>query len=97
MLKEATIYFCLFDESHYVIMECIEINWLCKHRKKNRGRQASISINSWVELSKIQFALWVSSALIRLLEGSFSLGRGGGGGQFDPPLQISRRTYLISV
>ena len=102
MLKEATINFCLFDESHfpnictleYVIMVCIEINFLRKRRKKNRSRQASISINSSVELSKIQFALWVSSTLIRLFEGSFfffwSI--------WPPPsLCISRRIYLISI
>ena len=42
MLKKPTIRFCEFAESHFtnictlhhVTMECIEISWLCKHRKK---------------------------------------------------------------
>ena len=38
-----------------MIIECIEINWLCKHRKKVRSSQASISTNSCTELSKTQF------------------------------------------
>ena len=65
MLKEATIYFYLLDESHfsnictpwYLKIECIEINWLCKHRKKVRSSQTSISINSCIELSKTVFPL----------------------------------------
>ena len=38
MLKEATIHFCLFDES-YVAMESIEIYWLCKYNKEVRRSQ----------------------------------------------------------
>ena len=45
MLKEATIRFCLFDESHfsvicafsYVKTECIEINWLRKYRERSEA------------------------------------------------------------
>ena len=53
-LTEATINLCLFDESQFsniVAVECIEINWLCKRRKKIRS-QASISINFCAELSE---------------------------------------------
>ena len=66
MLKGANIYFyCLFDESHfpsncslsYVIMECIELKWLCKHMKKVRNNHAPILVLNWV---KHIFALWVS-------------------------------------
>ena len=35
--------------------ECIELNWLYKPVGKVRSSQASISINSLTELSKIQF------------------------------------------
>ena len=57
ILTEATIYFCLLDESHFSniesqTVECIEINWLCIHRKKVRSSQSSISIIfvlSWVK------------------------------------------------
>ena len=38
-------------------MEFIEIDWFCKHRKKVRSSQASISINSCTELSKTQLFL----------------------------------------
>ena len=38
-------------------MECIELDWLCKHMKNIRSSQASVSINSSTELSKIQFFL----------------------------------------
>ena len=43
----------------FMTIECIEINWFCKHRKKVRSRQAFISTNSCIELSKTQFSLWV--------------------------------------
>ena len=36
-------------------MECIELNWLCKHMKKVWSSQTSISMNSCTELSKTQF------------------------------------------
>ena len=36
-------------------MECIEIHLLCKHSKKVRSSQASISISSCNELSKTVF------------------------------------------
>ena len=49
MLKEATIHFCLFDES-YVAMESIEIYWLCKYNKEVRRSQAAISRKSYTEL-----------------------------------------------
>ena len=65
MLKEKTIYFCLLLSiilSYisnicallYVIIECIEINCLCKHGRKVRSSQASISkifILNWVNHS----------------------------------------------
>ena len=68
MLRESTIYFCLFDESHfsntctlqYVTIECMGINWLCRHRKKVRSSEASVSINSCTELIKAKFSLWLS-------------------------------------
>ena len=52
--KEQPFVFCFLEESphtsictlEYVIMECIELNWLFKHMKKVRSSQASISINS---------------------------------------------------
>ena len=61
--EKATIYFCLFDEYHfsnnwalsYVTRECIEINWMCEHRKKVISSQASVSINSCTELSNTVF------------------------------------------
>ena len=51
MLKEATIHFCLFDERKHLSslilkIECIEINYMRKDRKKIRSSQASFSINS---------------------------------------------------
>ena len=65
--KKETIHLCLFHESHfsnictlqYVTTECIEINWLCKHREKVRSSRTSISINPCNELSKAQFCMWV--------------------------------------
>ena len=41
----------------YVIMECIELNWLCKHMKKVRCNQADILAQNWI---KHNFSLWVS-------------------------------------
>ena len=51
-------------------MECIELNWFCKHKRKVRRSQASISINSCVELTKTQFisVSIVSSLLINLFK-----------------------------
>ena len=43
-----------------IMWQYIEINWLCKYRKKVRSSQACISINSCTELSKTKFSLWVS-------------------------------------
>ena len=81
MLKETTIHFYLFDESHfsnifshfsitffitffiqldYETIKYVEVNWLCKNRKKVRRSQASISTNSRAELSKTKFSLRVS-------------------------------------
>lgn len=65
MLKEAAIHFSLFDKPHFsniCTLWCatIQTNWLCKDRKKVRGTQASILINSSTELSKIQLFLWLS-------------------------------------
>ena len=42
-------------------MECIELNWLCKHRKKIRSRQPAIP---YTELSKTQLFPGVSLILI---------------------------------
>ena len=39
----------------HVTMECLEINWLCKHRKKVKGSQASFPINPCTELGKTVF------------------------------------------
>ena len=39
----------------HVTMECIELNWSCRHMKNVRSSQASVLINSWTELSKTQF------------------------------------------
>ena len=36
-------------------MECIELSLLCKHMKNVRSSQASTSVHSCVELSKIVF------------------------------------------
>ena len=40
-----------------MVMECIELNWSCKHRKKARSSQAATIILNWVKHS---FSLWVS-------------------------------------
>ena len=56
-MKGATIHFyCLFDESLFqtsvplnVIIECIKLNWLCKHTKKIRSSQP---VNPCTVLSK---------------------------------------------
>ena len=53
-------FYCLFDESRfsnictlwYVIMECIEPNWLCKHMIKVRNSQGDCSCT---EFSKRHF------------------------------------------
>ena len=65
ILKEAIMYFCLFDKSHFsniytllhVTIEFIEINWMCEHRKKVTSSSASISMNLCNELSETQFCL----------------------------------------
>ena len=71
-LKKTAIHFCLFYESHfssictleYVTVESIEINWLCKHRKKLRSIQASFSINSCSQSSKTQSSLSIVKVII---------------------------------
>ena len=68
ILKEATIHFLVFDESHFsniftlkhATIECIEINLLRKYRKNVRSSQSSIPINSCTEFTKLQFSLRVS-------------------------------------
>ena len=55
MLDGATIYFyCLFDESRFsrMIMEWTELNWLCKHYKKDQKQPSSHYCS---EMNKIQF------------------------------------------
>ena len=58
MLKGATInFYCLIDEQNfsnvcallYLIIECIELNWLCKYMKKVRSSQAAILVLNWVK------------------------------------------------
>ena len=65
MLKGSTIHFyCLFDEPLFsnmctyldTIIECRELNGLCKHMKKVRSSQAAILI---LNLVKHSFSLWV--------------------------------------
>ena len=42
-------------------MEYIELNWLCKHKKKVRSNRPCISKNSCTEVRvKHSFPLWVS-------------------------------------
>ena len=69
MLNGATIHFYnLFHESHFSnisdalkrdngIMECIKLNWLCKHTKKVKSSQTAILALNWVNHS---IFLWVS-------------------------------------
>ena len=45
-------------------MECIELNWLCKHVIKFNSSQASISINSCTELSKAVFPWSIVKTMI---------------------------------
>ena len=40
-----------------MVMECIELNWSCKHRKKVRSSQGATILLNWVKHS---FSLWVS-------------------------------------
>ena len=62
--KEQPFIFCLFDKPPFSnicsfwngTMKSVELNWLCKHMKNVRSSQASISINSFTELSKMQFS-----------------------------------------
>ena len=54
MLKGATIqFYCLFDnyifQTSVLIMECIELNWLCKEIKKIRSSQPAIPVPNWVK------------------------------------------------
>ena len=67
----------------YVIMECIELNWLCKHMKKIRSSQTSISINP---CTKHSFSLWVSLSCFAVVPRGIC-------GTFD----IYRYTKLIIV
>ena len=41
----------------FIGTKCIELKWLCKHFKKVRSGQASMSINYCTELSKTDFSL----------------------------------------
>ena len=41
----------------YVIVECIELNWMYKHMEKVRSSQAVILVQNWVKHS---FSLWIS-------------------------------------
>ena len=41
-----------------IMWQYIEINWLCKYRKKVRSSQACISKNSCTKLSKTKFFLY---------------------------------------
>ena len=47
-----------------MIIECIELNWSCKHMKKVRSRQAAILVLNRVKHS---FSLWVSLTLFWLI------------------------------
>ena len=40
---------------NYVTIECLEINWLCKHMKRSEAAKQRFL----TELSKTQFSLWV--------------------------------------
>ena len=40
-----------------MVMECIELNWSCKHRKKVKSSQGGTILLNWVKHS---FSLWVS-------------------------------------
>ena len=44
-----TVYFMnhIFQTFVYVIIECIELNWLCKHMKKVRSSQVVILAMNW--------------------------------------------------
>ena len=63
-MKEVAVPFSIYLMNHFfqisvlfnnVTMECIELNRLCKHMKKVRNSQTSISINFCTGMSKIQF------------------------------------------
>ena len=41
----------------HLIMECIELNWLCKHTKKVRSSQPPFPVLNWVKHS---LSLWAS-------------------------------------
>ena len=52
MLKGATIHFyCLYLMNHtsVLIIECLELNWLCKHIKRIRSSQPAIPVLNWVK------------------------------------------------
>ena len=36
---------------HLYLMECIELNWLCKNMKKVRSSQAAIFVLNWIKYS----------------------------------------------
>ena len=47
-------------------MECIELNWLCKHMKKVRSSQAAILVLDWIKHS---FYLWVLlNSILRVIK-----------------------------
>ena len=51
IFKSALVYFS------YATIECIEINWLCKNRKKVSSSQASTSRSYCTELGKTVFLI----------------------------------------
>ena len=43
------------------VIECIKLNWLCKHMKKVRRSKAAILVLNWVNCTELlNFFLWVS-------------------------------------
>ena len=60
-------------------------------------KNSLFSIKMGLKINKTKLQTFLLNAnKAGLFEGSFSWGKGGGG-QFDPPVHISRRTYLISI
>ena len=37
------------QSERYIIMECIELSWLCKHMKEVRSSQAAVLVLNWVK------------------------------------------------
>ena len=72
--KEQPLIFTVYLMNHIVqtsvllnvIIECIELNWLCKHLKKIRSIQATILVLNWAKQSLF---LWVSLKWIWLIRG----------------------------